>query len=55
LDGIEKMKTDVINYLDREKANYDDLAKLINNDYDGFLAMVDAQENDNNVRSSMDS
>ena len=55
LDGIEKMKTDVINYLDKEKANYDDLAKLINNDYNWFLAMVDAQENDNNVKFSMNS
>jgi hypothetical protein len=38
------MKNEVIDYLDRERTNYDDLANLINNDYNGFLAMVDSQD-----------
>jgi hypothetical protein len=36
-----------MNYLDSEKTYYDDLADMINNDYDGFLAMVDSQSNEN--------
>ena len=34
IDGIENLKNDVMNYLDAEKSDYADLAKLINEDYD---------------------
>ena len=44
IDGIDNLKNEVITYLDKERANYDDLANLINNDYNGFLAMVDSQD-----------
>ena len=45
-EGLEKLKIDVMKYLDEEKGYYDDLAALINEDYDWFLAMVDAQSKD---------
>jgi hypothetical protein len=38
------MKNEIMNYLDKEKVYYDDLATLINEDYDSFLAMVDSQD-----------
>jgi hypothetical protein len=41
--GIENLENDVMNYLDKQKEGYDNLADLINNDYDSFLAMVDSQ------------
>ena len=40
---IDDMKDEIMNYLDSEKVYYDDLADLINKDYDSFLAMVDSQ------------
>ena len=45
IDGIENLKNDVMNYLDAEKSDYADLAKLINEDYDWFLAMVNSEKN----------
>jgi hypothetical protein len=39
-----------MDYLDKERVNYDALADMINSDYDGFLAMVDAQSNDESVK-----
>ena len=44
IEGLEKVKNEAIDYLDIEKWNYDNLAELINNDYDSFLAMVDSNE-----------
>ena len=44
IDGLEKVKNEAIDYLNIEKWNYDNLAELINNDYDSFLAMVDSDE-----------
>jgi hypothetical protein len=41
--GIENLENNVMNYLDKQKEGYDNLADLINNDYDSFLAMVDSQ------------
>jgi hypothetical protein len=38
---IENLKETVLSYIDNQKANYDNLANMINSDYDGFLAMVD--------------
>ena len=42
-EWIDNMKNEIMDYLDGEKVYYDDLATLINKDYDGFLAMVDSQ------------
>jgi hypothetical protein len=50
--GIENLQSDVLNYLDKQKTDYDELADLINNDYDSFLAMVDSQDNIDNVKSA---
>ena len=47
IEWIEKVKSEVMNYLDSEKTYYDDLADMINKDYDGFLAMVNSQNNEN--------
>ena len=44
-EWINNMKNEIMNYIDSEKVYYDDLAKLINEDYDWFLAMVDSQTN----------
>jgi len=38
------MKNEIMDYLDSEKVYYDDLATLINEDYDKFLAMVDSHD-----------
>jgi hypothetical protein len=38
------MKKEIMDYLDSEKMYYDDLSTLINEDYDGFLAMVDSND-----------
>ena len=50
---IEDVKKAVISYLDSEKASYDSIADMINNDYDWFLAMVDRNSTDENVKSKM--
>ena len=42
-EWIENMKNEIMDYLGEEKVYYKDLANLINDDYDGFLAMVDSQ------------
>ena len=47
-EWINNMKNEIMDYLDWEKVYYDDLAKLINEDYDGFLAMVNSQNNNVN-------
>ena len=52
IEWIDRIKAEVINYLDGEKMYYDDLADMINNDYDGFLAMVDSQNNENTKNSN---
>ena len=43
-EWIENMKNEIMDYLDSEKMYYDDLATLINEDYDGFLAMVGSND-----------
>lgn len=53
IEGIEKLQTDVISYLDSQKSEYDKLANLINNDYDSFLAMFDSQNVDSNSKSML--
>ena len=51
-EWIDNMKNEIMNYINSEKVYYDDLAKLINDDYDGFLAMVDSQNNGINNENS---
>ena len=51
---IENMENEVLAYLDQRKSWYDDLAKLIEKDYDGFLAMVESQYEGDNVKSADD-
>jgi DNA replication initiation complex subunit (GINS family) len=48
------MRDEIMNYLDNEKMYYDDLANLINNDYDGFLAKVDSQDGNREVNKASD-
>ena len=48
--GMEKLQSDVISYLDKQKLEYDELANLINTDYEWFLAMVDSQSLDSNTK-----
>ena len=45
LDWLEKIRVEIMSYLDEQRAEYDKLANLINNDYDGFLAMLDSEDN----------
>ena len=42
-DWLDNVKKEVLAYLDSQKSKYDQLADLINDDYDWFLAMVDSQ------------
>ena len=53
-EWIDNMKDEIMNYLDNEKMYYDDLANLINNDYDGFLAKVDSQDGNREVNKASD-
>ena len=38
---IENVKNEVIDYIENKQVSYDDVATLINDDYDSFLAMVE--------------
>ena len=48
-DWIENVRKNVIAYLDDQKVNYDNLANMIQSDYDGFLAMVNSNSEDSIV------
>ena len=54
VEWLEKVQNQVLAYLDKEKTQYDSLSELINNDYDWFLAMVESQYGDENVKSNSD-
>lgn len=41
---IYDMRDSVFDYLEEQKSSYDDLANMINDNYDGFLAMIDNQK-----------
>ena len=43
---IEEVKNEALAYLGEYQSWYEQLANLINNDYDGFLAMVGSKSND---------
>lgn len=45
-DWLDKVRLEVIEYLDNEKTNYKWLMDMINENYEGFLAMVQSEEND---------
>ncbi len=51
---IEKLKGTVLDYIDSQKESYDNLANMINSDYDSFLAMVDSNSKWMNVKSNGD-
>ncbi len=40
---INKVKDQAIEYIEGKKSEYSDLADIINNDYEGFLAMIDSE------------
>ncbi len=51
VQGLEKLQKDVIAYLDEQRSGYNELATLINTDYEGFLAMIDSQNSNKNSKS----
>ncbi len=51
IQGLEKVEGDLLSYLNDEKVKYNDLADLIYNDYDWFLAMIDSQDTDSKLES----
>ena len=53
-EWLEKVRSDVLAYLNEEKSSYDEIANMINDDYEWFLAMVDSQYSDVNVKSNSD-
>ena len=51
--GLEKIKNDVVTYLNSEQSEYSNIADMINNDYDWFLAMVDSQSTSKKLKSEL--
>lgn len=43
-EWVTEVKNQVLTYLDEKKSDYDELAYMINNDYEWFLAMLDEQD-----------
>jgi len=53
-EWIESVRETVLDYLDKQKVNYDSLANMINSDYDGFLAMISSWDGNNSVLGDED-
>ena len=51
IEGLKNIEKDAIDYVDKYKSDYNDLAELINNDYEWFLAMVKSDEINNKFDS----